>query len=85
MFRMIFAAITSVFNMFRVGTDAANRIVMIGHVRSSQLLLEELEAAGDLQDLENRLRELGLSQIAELPKPQPKAKAKAKAQAQAQA
>lgn len=69
MFRMIFATISSLFNMFRISAEAGNRLVMIAHVRSSQLLLEELQAAGDLKSLETQLRELGLTEIAELPKP----------------
>lgn len=70
MFRMIFATIAALFNMLRISAESGNRLVMIAHVRSSQLLLEELEASGDLKSLETRLRELGLTEIAELPKPQ---------------
>lgn len=70
MFRMVFATIASIFNMLRISAEAGNRLVMIAHVRSSQLLLEELQAAGDLKSLETQLRELGLTEIAELPKPQ---------------
>lgn len=69
MIRMICATISSIFNMLRISAESGNRLVMIAHVRSSQLLLEELQAAGDLKSLETQLRELGLTEIAELPKP----------------
>lgn len=72
MFRMIFATISAIFNMLRISAEAGNRLVMIAHVRSSQLLLEELQASGDLESLESQLRTLGLTEISELPKAQPR-------------
>ena len=81
MFRMIIASIASFFNVIRINMDSLANLSAAGNVLSSNIVEEQLAAAQDYEATQQRLREMGIGLIIDLPKPQPKAKAKATAQA----
>ena len=81
MFRMFFATISDILNVIRVNANTLANYSAVANVHSIELIEERLEGVQNIEAVQAKLRQLGLSTITELPKPQPKAKAKATAQA----
>ena len=78
MFRMFFATISDILNVIRVNANTLANYSAVANVHSIELIEERLEAVQNIEQVQAKLRQLGLSTITELPKPQPKAPRAAK-------
>lgn len=73
MFRMILAAIAELANVIRINAMSLNNLSASGYLKSVDIIQDQLESMGNVEETQAQLRAMGLTAITELPKPQPKA------------
>ena len=84
MFRMIMASITSFFNVIRINMNSLANLSAAGNIISSNIVEDQLAASQNYEATQQRLKEMGIDLIVELPQPKAKAKGKPKAKAKAE-
>lgn len=77
MFRMIAATIASFFNVIRINMDSLANVSAAGNIISIGIVEEQLAAVNDIEAVQARLQQMGLSSITELPKPKARTTKKA--------
>ncbi len=73
MLRMILAAIAELANVIRINAMSLNNLSASGYLKSVDIIQDQLESMGNVEETQAQLRAMGLTTILELPKPQPKA------------
>ena len=72
MFRMILAAIQELANVIRINAMSLNNLSASGYLKSVDIIQDQLQSMGNVEETQAQLRAMGLTAITELPKPQPK-------------
>jgi hypothetical protein len=73
MFRMIAATIASFFNVIRINMDSLANVSAAGNIISLGIVEEQLNSVENIDAVQARLQQMGLSTIVDLPKPKARA------------
>ena len=74
MFRMFAATIASFFNVIRINMDSLANVSAAGNIISVGIVEEQLNAVENFEATQQRLQQMGIGIITELPKPKARGK-----------